>query len=108
MRRLSGGRTCHLDGWFLRTRRSQVFAAGIIRGATGFGFSMLALVLLTFVLPPAQVVPLLLLWEIFASAGHAPFVWRQCDWKVTGLLLLGVVPLTPVAWLCSSTCRRRP
>lgn len=73
-----------------------VFAAGIIRGAAGFGFSMLALVLLTFVLPPAQVVPLLLIWEIFASAGHAPFVWRQCDWKVTGLLLLGVIPLTPV------------
>lgn len=73
-----------------------VFAAGIIRGATGFGFSMLALVLLTFVLPPAQVVPLLLIWEIFASAGHAPFVWRECDWKITGLLLLGVIPLTPV------------
>lgn len=73
-----------------------VFAAGIIRGATGFGFSMLALVLLTFVLPPAQVVPLLLIWEIFASAGHAPFVWRQCDWKIIGLLLLGVIPLTPV------------
>lgn len=73
-----------------------VFAAGIIRGATGFGFSMLALVLLTFVLPPAQVVPLLLIWEIFASAEHAPFVWRQCDGKVAGLLLLGVVPLTPV------------
>ena len=74
----------------------SVFAAGIIRGATGFGFSMLALVLLTFVMPPAQVVPMLLLWEILASAGHAPFVWRQCDWKVTGLLLLGVIPLTPV------------
>lgn len=74
----------------------SVFAAGIIRGATGFGFSMLALVLLTFVLPPAQVVPLLLIWEIFASAGHAPFVWRQCDRKITGLLLLGVIPLTPV------------
>lgn len=73
-----------------------VFAAGIIRGATGFGFSMLALVLLTFVMPPAQVVPLLLLWEILASAGHAPFVWRQCDRKVTALLLLGVIPLTPV------------
>lgn len=74
----------------------SVFVAGIIRGATGFGFSMLALVLLTFVLPPAQVVPLLLLWEIWASAAHAPLVWRQCDWKITGLLLLGVVPLTPV------------
>lgn len=74
----------------------SIFAAGIIRGATGFGFSMLALVLLTFVLPPAQVVPLLLIWEICASAGHAPFVWRQCHWKLTGLLLLGVVPLTPV------------
>lgn len=74
----------------------SVFAAGVIRGATGFGFSMLALVLLTFVLPPAQVVPLLLIWEIFASAGHAPFVWRQCDWRITGLLLAGIIPMTPL------------
>lgn len=84
-------------GWLVYVYAAcSVFAAGIIRGATGFGFSMLGLVLLTFVLPPAQVVPLLLIWEICASAGHAPFVWRQCRWKLVGLLLLGVVPLTPV------------
>lgn len=76
-----------------------VFAAGIVRGATGFGFSMLALVMLTFVLPPAQVVPLLLIWEMFASAGHAPFVWRQCNWRICALLLAGIIPLTPLGMM---------
>ena len=34
---------------------TAVFLAGIVRGATGFGFSMIMIVLLTLFFPPAQV-----------------------------------------------------
>ena len=35
---------------------ASIFAAGVVRGIAGFGFSLIVTVLLTLVLPPAQVV----------------------------------------------------
>lgn len=72
-----------------------VFTAGIVRGATGFGFSMIMIVLLTLVWTPAQAAPLILLWEVLASLGHLPFVYRQVDWKALRWLGLGVLLGTP-------------
>jgi uncharacterized membrane protein YfcA len=74
----------------------SVFLAGIVRGATGFGFSMIMIVLLTLVYAPAEVVPVILLWEVLASVGHLPFVYRQVDWKSLRWLALGVLAGTPV------------
>ncbi len=51
---------------------TAVFLAGIVRGATGFGFSMIMIVLLTLFFPPAQVAPVILFWEVLASIGHLP------------------------------------
>lgn len=48
---------------------TAVFLAGIVRGATGFGFSMIMIVLLTLFFPPAQVAPVILFWEVLASIG---------------------------------------
>lgn len=73
-----------------------VLGAGIVRGATGFGFSLIAIVLLTFVFPPAQIAPAILLWEIVASIGHLPFVYRDVDWKSLRWLSLGIVFGTPL------------
>lgn len=77
-----------------------VFAAGIVRGATGFGFSMIMIVLLTLFFPPAQVAPVILFWEVIASIGHLPFVYRQVDWKALRLLALGVLVGTPFGVYC--------
>lgn len=73
-----------------------VFLAGIVRGASGFGFSMICVVLLLFVLPPAQVTPVILLWEIMASLGHLPFVYKQVDWRAIGWLSIGVLVGSPL------------
>lgn len=73
-----------------------VLGAGVVRGATGFGFSLIAIVLLTWILPPAPAAALILVWEILASVVHLPFVWRQVDWKALRWLMVGVALGTPL------------
>ena len=78
----------------------SVFTASVVRGVAGFGFSLIVTVLLTLVLPPAQVVPVVLLWEISASIGHLPFVFRQVDWKSLAWLTSGMLLGTPLGvWM---------
>ena len=79
---------------------AAVFLAGIVRGATGFGFSMIMIVLLTLFFPPAQVAPVILFWEVLASIGHLPFVYRQVHWKSLRWLALGVALGTPFGVYC--------
>ena len=57
---------------------TAVFLAGIVRGATGFGFSMIMIVLLTLFFPPAQ----------------------QVHWKSLRWLALGVALGTPFGVYC--------
>ncbi len=77
-----------------------VFTAGVVRGVAGFGFSLIVTVLLTLVLPPVQVVPAVLLWEISASIGHLPFVLRQVDWRSLAWLTSGMLLGTPLGvWM---------
>ena len=45
---------------------AAVFFAAIVRGFAGFGFSSLTVASLFFVLPPAVVVPLVLMLEVAA------------------------------------------
>ena len=66
-----------------------VFLAGIVRGYSGFGFSALCVASLTLVLPPAQVVPVILMLEVAASVGMLPQVWRDIDWRALLWLTLG-------------------
>ena len=83
---------------------TAVFLAGIVRGATGFGFSMIMIVLLTLFFPPAQVAPVILFWEVLASIGHLPFVYKQ-DRRSTGNPSAGLrsawpsaLPSESIAW----------
>lgn len=75
---------------------SVIFGAGIVRGATGFGFSLIMMVFLTIFYPPATIVPILLLWDVVASCLHLPFLWRDVDWKSMRWLGLGAVTGTPI------------
>ena len=52
------------------------------------------------VLPPAQVAPVILFWEVLASIGHLPFVYKQVHWKSLRWLALGVALGTPFGVYC--------
>ncbi len=73
-----------------------VFLAAIVRGYSGFGFSLLAITSLTLVLPPLQVIPAIFMLEIAASLRLLPEVWRQIHWRSLLPLLIGCIIATPV------------
>ena len=75
---------------------AAVLVASIVRGVAGFGFSLIVTVLVTHMLPPAVVIPAVLIWEICASIGHLPFVYRQVAWKPLAWLTLGMLFGTPL------------
>ncbi|MGD8446953.1 MAG: sulfite exporter TauE/SafE family protein [Desulfobacterales bacterium] len=72
-----------------------VFIAGVIRGYSGFGFAMVAVTSISLVLPPARVVPLVLILEVMASISLVPQVWRDIDWYSLHWLLAGSLLATP-------------
>lgn len=73
-----------------------VFGAAIVRGYSGFGFSLLSITALSLLLPPAIVVPSVFLLEVVASLRLLPEVWGQVHWRSLRLLLVGCVLATPV------------
>ncbi len=73
-----------------------VFGGAILRGITGFGFSLALVVVMTIFMPPAQAASFILLWEIMASLVHLPFLWRHVHWKMLRWLTVGVVLGTPL------------
>ncbi len=75
---------------------ATVLGAGVIRGYSGFGFSMICVVLLSMILPPSQIVPVILMLEVAASGWLLPQVWRDIHWGSLTWLSLGVVIGTPV------------
>ncbi len=73
-----------------------VFLAAILRGITGFGFSLALVVVMTLFMPPAQAASYILLWEILASVVHLPVLWRYVHWKMLRWLTVGVIIGTPL------------
>jgi uncharacterized membrane protein YfcA len=69
-----------LDLFSLIVTVTSVFVAGIIRGYSGFGFAMVAVTSISLVLPPAHVVPIVLILEVLASIRLVPQVWKDIDW----------------------------
>ena len=66
-----------------------IFAAAVVRGYSGFGFSALIVTSLTLVLPPVAVVPIALLLEIAASLSVLRQVWSDIAWRNIAWLLAG-------------------
>jgi uncharacterized membrane protein YfcA len=80
-----------------------VFAAAIVRGYSGFGFSLLAITSLSLVLPPTQVIPPIFMMEIAASLSLLPGVWKDIHWRSLGLLGAGCLVGTPIGvWFLAS------
>jgi uncharacterized membrane protein YfcA len=71
-----------------------IFLASVLRGFTGFGFGLAAVPLLSLVLPPTQVVPLVVVLQVIVGAGGLRGAWYQTDWRaMRGLapgLLIGI------------------
>ena len=72
-----------------------IFFAAVVRGYSGFGFSMLAITSLSLLLPPAQIVPSIFLMEVAASLHLLPGVWRDIHWRALGWLFAGCCAGTP-------------
>ena len=73
-----------------------VFLAAIVRGYSGFGFSLLSITALSLIYPPAQVIPAIFMLEVAASLHLLPSIWREVHWRSLFLLLAGALIGTPL------------
>ena len=72
-----------------------ILFASTVRGFSGFGFSASSVSLLSFILPPKEIVPIILLLEIIASFFMIPSIWKKINWMFVFYLFLGVLIGTP-------------
>jgi uncharacterized protein len=72
-----------------------VFGAAVVRGYSGFGFSLLAITSLSLLLPPAEIVPSIFIMEVTASLHLLPGVWRDIHWRSLAGLAIGCLIGTP-------------
>ena len=72
-----------------------IFGAAVVRGYSGFGFSLLAITALSLLLPPAETVPSVFIMEVAASLHLLPGVWRDIHWRSLLWLSIGCLIGTP-------------
>lgn len=87
-----------------------VFAAGIVRGFAGFGFSAITVAGMSLVVSPALVVPAIFMLEILASLSQLRGIARDVDMPWLSWLMLGNLICIPVgvallAWLPETPLR---
>ena len=85
-----------LDTWSFLFSVVAVLAGAYLKGFTGFGASMFWMASLSIVLPPLEVVPMVLLFEVVTSIVLLPQIWQDIRWRSIALLLLGTWTATPV------------
>lgn len=73
-----------------------VFLAAIVRGYSGFGFSLLAITALSLLYAPATIIPSIFLLEIAASLHLLPGLWRDIHWRSLIPLVIGTGIGTPI------------
>jgi hypothetical protein len=72
-----------------------IFGAAVVRGYSGFGFSLLAIISLSLLLPPTEIVPAIFIMEVAASLHLLPSVWRDIHWRALLWLTVGCLVGTP-------------
>ncbi|MFH0133544.1 sulfite exporter TauE/SafE family protein [Variovorax sp. VaC1] len=87
-----------------------VFAAGIVRGFAGFGFSAITVAGMSLVISPALVVPAIFALEILASLSQLRGIARDVDMPWLSWLMLGNLICIPIgvallAWLPETPLR---
>ena len=73
-----------------------VFIASIIRGFNGFGFSATCISGFAFLLPAIEIVPIILILEVFISIFMIPYIWNKIDWNFVLKLLIGIAIGSPI------------
>ena len=76
-----------------------IFAAGLLRGFTGFGLAMAAVPILALALPPVQVIPVIVTLQLLAGIIDIPVSWRLADWRAILPLALTMLVCTPLGLL---------
>lgn len=87
--------------WALAAAASLV--AGVVRGYTGFGFALILITSVSVLAAPADIVPISVVLDIFASVRMLPHVYRHVDRRGTALMLLGALPAIPIGVLALAT-----
>ncbi|MDC0565602.1 sulfite exporter TauE/SafE family protein [Candidatus Pelagibacter sp.] len=70
--------------------------ASVIRGFNGFGFSATCISGFSFILPAIEIVPIILILEVFISIFMIPYVWSKIDWSFVLKLLIGIAIGSPI------------
>src|ERR1700676_160562 len=71
-------------------------AGGFVSGLAGFGTALMTLGIWLYVLPPAVVVPLVLIGSIIAQTATMPSFWRSIDFKLVWPFLIGGLAGVPL------------
>ena len=80
-----------------------VVLAAIVRGYSGFGFSLLAITAMSLIMPPSAIVPSLYMLELAAGVHLLPGVWKDIHWRSIRPLLVGSLAGTPIGvWLLAN------
>lgn len=79
------------DWQLLALSSAAILLAAIVRGFSGFGFSLLSITAISLILPVAQIVPSIFLLEIAASINLIPGIWREIHWRSLTWLMVGYV-----------------
>ncbi|MEM7022429.1 MAG: sulfite exporter TauE/SafE family protein, partial [Pseudomonadota bacterium] len=85
-----------LSGGALAFGVLAVFVGAVIKGYAGFGSSMVWVTSVSLVLPPLEVVPMILMFEVATSIGLLRHVWHQVEWRSLWLLVLCTCLATPL------------
>ena len=80
--------------WALAVTASLV--AGVVRGLTGFGFALILVTAVAVLAPPADVVPISVVLDLFAGIRLLPHVRADVDRRGAALMVLGALPAIPV------------
>jgi uncharacterized membrane protein YfcA len=76
------------------------FAAGLIRGFTGFGGPAFMLAILTLFFTPYSIVSKILVVDFIASVYLFKVVYRQIDWRSTAYMVIPTLVFMPLGhWL---------
>jgi len=73
-----------------------VFLAGIVRGFSGFGFALLTIISISFVLPPATIVPAMFVLEVVSGIHLLPLIWKDIHWRSIAVIVGSAIVCTPI------------
>lgn len=73
-----------------------VMLGAVIKGYSGFGASIFWVVSVSLALPPIQVVPMVLMFEVISSFYLLPGIWKDVQWKSISNLMIGTIVGTPL------------